>query len=111
LKNQGSFAIVLTTVATEQQAEELSQKILEKKLGVCVQTQKIKSRYWWNGKVQHSDEYLLSIKTKSDLFPDISEFIKQNHPYEIPEIIQIPITDRSDEYFEWMESVLNRKKS
>jgi periplasmic divalent cation tolerance protein len=108
---QNNFIIVLTTVETEQQAEELVQRILEKKLAACVRLQKIKSHYWWNGEVQHSDEYLLSIKTKTELFPNVSEFIKQNHPYEIPEIVQIPITDGSDEYFEWMESVLNRQKS
>jgi periplasmic divalent cation tolerance protein len=103
---RSNFIIVLTTVEDEQQAEDLAQKILEERLAACVKIQKIKSRYWWNGKIDHSDEYLLSIKTKADLFPNISEFIKQNHPYETPEIVQIPITDGLDEYFEWMESII-----
>jgi periplasmic divalent cation tolerance protein len=108
---QSNFSIVLTTVETERQAEELSQKILEKRLAACIQVQKIKGRYWWNGKIEHSDEYLLLIKTKIDLFPDLSEFIPQKHSYETPEIVQIPIINGSDEYFEWMDSVLNCKKS
>jgi periplasmic divalent cation tolerance protein len=103
---RSNFAIVLTTVETEQQAEELSQKILEKKLAVCVQIQEIKSRYWWKGEMKCGDEYLLLIKTKAELFCDISEFIKQNHPYETPEIVQIPITGGSDKYLEWIESVV-----
>jgi periplasmic divalent cation tolerance protein len=104
--HQSSFAIVLTTVESEQQAGELAQKILEERLAACVQIHKIRSRYWWNGKIEHGDEYLLSIKTKVDLFSDLSEFIKQNHSYEIPEIVQIPITGGSDKYLEWMESVI-----
>ncbi|MDR2782225.1 MAG: divalent-cation tolerance protein CutA [Holosporaceae bacterium] len=108
---QNNFIIVLTTVETEQQTEELSQKILEKKLGACVQTQKIKSRYWWKGEIKCGDEYLLSIKTKTKLFSDLSKFIEKNHPYETPEIVQIPIINGSDEYLEWLESVLICEKS
>jgi periplasmic divalent cation tolerance protein len=108
---QSSFIIVLTTVEIEQRAENLALKILEEKLAACVQIHKIKSNYWWNGEIKCDCEYLLSIKTKAELFHDISEFIKQNHPYEIPEIIQIPIISGSDEYLKWMESALNYKKS
>jgi periplasmic divalent cation tolerance protein len=53
----------------------------------------------------------LLLKTKAELFHDISAFIAKNHPYGIPEIVQIPITAGSDAYFEWMESALNYKKS
>ncbi|MDR2794536.1 MAG: divalent-cation tolerance protein CutA, partial [Holosporaceae bacterium] len=98
--------IVLTTVKTEQQAGELSQKILGKKLAACVQIQKIKSRYWWNGEIKFGNEYLLLIKTKTKLFSDLSKFIEKNHPYETPEIVQIPITGGSEKYLEWPESVI-----
>jgi periplasmic divalent cation tolerance protein len=108
---QSNFAIVLTTVGTEQQAEALAQKILEGKLAACIQIQKIKSSYWWNEKIEHGDEYLLSIKTKTNLFSSLSEFIKKNHSYETPEIIQIQIISGSNKYLEWMDSVLNYKKS
>jgi periplasmic divalent cation tolerance protein len=67
---QSNFVIVLTTVETERQAEDLSQKILEKRFAACVQIQQIRSRYWWNDKIAHSDEYLLSIKTRANLFCD-----------------------------------------
>jgi periplasmic divalent cation tolerance protein len=96
----------MTTVESEQQAEDLTQRILEEKLAACIQIHKIRSRYWWNGKIENSDEYLLSIKTRASMFSDLSNFIKQNHPYEIPEIVQIPITGGSDKYLEWMESVV-----
>jgi periplasmic divalent cation tolerance protein len=109
--NQSNFAIVLTAVVTEQQAEALAQRMLERKLAACIQIQKIKSYYRWNDKIAHDNEYLLLIKTKTNLFSDLSEFIKKNHSYETPEIIQIPIISGSNKYLEWMESVLNHKKS
>jgi periplasmic divalent cation tolerance protein len=97
---------VLTTVETEQQAEVFAQKILEEKLAACVQIQKIQSRYWWNEKIERADEYLLSIKTRADLSSELSDFIKQNHFYEIPEIVQIPIAGGSEEYLNWMRSAV-----
>jgi periplasmic divalent cation tolerance protein len=106
LKSRNNFAIILTTIETEQQAENLAQKILEERLAACVQIQEIKSRYWWKGEIKCGDEYLLLIKTKTKLFSDLSKFIKQNHPYETPEIVQIPITSGSEKYLEWLESVI-----
>jgi periplasmic divalent cation tolerance protein len=103
--NKSSFVIILTTIGTKQQAEDLAQKILEAKLAACVQIQKIQSRYWWNGKIECGDEYLLSIKTCADLFAELVDFIKQNHSYEIPAIVQIPIIDGSSEYLNWIGSV------
>lgn len=100
------YSIVLTTVALENDAEVLAEKLLQAKLATCVQIQKIKSFYTWNGKIERSDEYLLSIKTRTDLFENIFEFIKQKHSYEIPEIIQIPITNGSDEYLAWIRESL-----
>ncbi|MDR0580794.1 MAG: divalent-cation tolerance protein CutA [Holosporaceae bacterium] len=95
-------AIVLTTVDSESEAEKFANKILEAKLAACIQIQKIKSRYQWNGKIQRSDEYLLSIKTQADLFDELSEFIKKNHTYETPEILQISVTNVSNDYWQWI---------
>jgi periplasmic divalent cation tolerance protein len=97
-----SCSIVLTTVNDARQSEALSGKILEKKLAACVQIQKIKSFYRWQGKVEHNDEYLLLIKTRSGLFAELSAFIKENHSYQTPEIVELPIENGSDEYLGWI---------
>jgi periplasmic divalent cation tolerance protein len=109
--NKNSFVIVLTTIGTKQQAEIIAQKILEAKLAACVQIQKTQSRYWWNEKIECSNEYLLSIKTRDDLFDELVDFIKQNHFYEIPEIVQIPITNGLEKYLEWMKSTVKCRVS
>jgi periplasmic divalent cation tolerance protein len=100
--------IVLTTTDSEEESEKLAQMLLEEKLAACVQIQKIKSHYRWNEKIECADEYLLMIKTRPNLFSEISELICQNHSYETPEIVQIPITRGSPKYLAWIESTLEQ---
>jgi periplasmic divalent cation tolerance protein len=100
--------IIITTAGSEEESEKLARMLLGEKLAACVQIQRIKSHYWWNEKIECADEYLLMIKTRTNLFVEISELICQNHSYETPEIIQIPITDGSQKYFEWIESVVKK---
>lgn len=101
---KAEYSIILTTVSLETEAEDLAEKLLETKLAACIQIWKIKSLYRWDEKIERSNEYLLSIKTKSDLFVKVSELIKQNHTYETPEIVQIPITNGLNEYLSWINN-------
>ncbi|MDR1982319.1 MAG: divalent-cation tolerance protein CutA [Holosporaceae bacterium] len=100
------YSIVLSTLKSEEDAEILAQKLLQKKLAFCVQIQKIKSFYPWKNEIEHADEHLLLIKTRTDLFQELSEYIRLNHSYKIPEIVQIPIIDGSKEYLDWGSSVV-----
>ncbi|MDR1375734.1 MAG: divalent-cation tolerance protein CutA [Holosporaceae bacterium] len=98
-------SIILTTTRRRAQAEALAEKILEQKLAACIQIQKTKSFYSWHEKIERSEEYLLLIKTRTILGSKLSEFIRQNHDYQIPEIVQIPISDGSPEYLSWISAV------
>jgi periplasmic divalent cation tolerance protein len=80
-----NYSIILSTLKSEEDAEILARKILEKKLAFCIQIQKIKSFYPWNNKIERVDEYLLLIKTRTDLFQELSEYVKLNHGYKTPE--------------------------
>ena len=86
------YVVVLTTIGNEKQAEDIAKKILDKKLAACIQVQQIKSYYMWKGETCNDPECLLLIKTRASLFSELETFIRQNHSYETPEIIQIPIT-------------------
>jgi periplasmic divalent cation tolerance protein len=96
------YVMVISSVVSEEKAEILAKEILRRNLGACIQIQKIKSFYKWNGTIKRNDEFSLIIKTRSDLFSPLSEYIKKNHDYGIPEIIQIPIANGSQEYLEWL---------
>jgi periplasmic divalent cation tolerance protein len=100
---ENTYILVLTTVASEQQANDLARSIVEAGLGACVQIQSIRSVYRWKGEVCAEPECLLMIKTTEAHYPSLEEHIKANHSYETPEIIKLPITGGSPEYLGWID--------
>ncbi|MDR1173367.1 MAG: divalent-cation tolerance protein CutA [Puniceicoccales bacterium] len=102
---QSDYIIVLTTVSSGKLAEDLAKGMVGERLAACVQIQQIESFFGWADDIEHSNEYLLVIKTKAVLFEDLSRFILQNHDYRIPEIVQIPIVEGSKPYLEWIGAV------
>lgn len=99
------YAVVLTTTGDEQAADELAKKIILAKLAACVQIQKIKSHYEWKGSLNCDAECLLLIKTRYELFDELESFIRKNHTYETPEIIQVPVTKGFKGYLSWIDEV------
>ena len=99
--------IVLTTVPTFEEAGQLAEKIVDGKLAACVQIlPQITSVYVWNGKLQKEPEHLLLIKTLPEKFDELSEFIKANHSYTVPEILAIDAEKVSEPYREWLQQVI-----
>jgi len=102
--------IVLTTTATGEEAQRIANGIIEAKLAACVQIlPKMTSVYFWEGKVQTEPEHLLLIKTLEEKFDALSEFIRTNHSYDVPEIVAIDVDRVSEDYLSWISSVLNGK--
>jgi len=100
-----NLIIIETTFSKISKAKKLAKILLEKKLTACVQFTSINSAYIWQEKIQNSKEILLTIKTKESLFDKIAQIIKDNHEYELPEIISKKIT-ASDDYSRWLKSSL-----
>ncbi|WP_300456427.1 divalent-cation tolerance protein CutA [Desulfobacula sp.] len=97
------YCIVLTTCPNDEEAKTLASKLLEKNLAACVQLSSITSYYNWKG-ITHADpEIRLVIKTRARRYESVEQFIKKNHSYDVPQIVQIPITDGSDEFLDWMD--------
>jgi periplasmic divalent cation tolerance protein len=99
------YAMVITTCDSQEQADLIIHDLLEKKLIACVQTQSIKSYYTWKGKVEISEEILLLMKSKFNLYGKIQDSIRAKHNYEIPEIIQLPILNGLADYLNWIDEV------
>ena len=97
-----SFCMIMTTTDNEKEADRLSVLLVERRLAACVQVMEIQSTYVWQGKVVREPEYLLQIKTRADLFSEVETVIIENHSYEVPEIIQVPIMQGSEKYLDWM---------
>ncbi len=96
------FGIVFTTVATPDDARRLADGLLEKRLAACVQTLAIQSAYRWKGAVQREPEQLLLIKTRVALYPAVEAHLRAHHPYDLPEIVRLPIAAGSPDYLRWL---------
>src|ERR1035441_4581266 len=83
---ENTYALVLTTLATDQQAGELARSIVSAGLAACVQIQSLRSVYKWEGEIRTEPEWLLLIKTTEDRYRSLEQHIKAHHSYETPEI-------------------------
>ncbi|MEM8666010.1 MAG: divalent-cation tolerance protein CutA [Planctomycetota bacterium] len=98
-----SIAVVLTTVATPEDADRLANALLEAGLVACVQVDgPIMSHYRWQGKQEQSAEYRMMIKIKRSVWATLREKLAEIHPYDVPEIIMLPIEAANDAYHNWV---------
>jgi len=101
------FYLVLTTVKTRAKAERVAKKIVGEKLAACVNVvPSISSTYRWKGKIEHSRETLLLIKTSGEKLDKLVKRIEELHSYEVPEIIALPIERGLPEYLKWLRESL-----
>ncbi len=95
--------VVLTTIGSKELAEKLAEQLVERRLAACVNILgPIHSVYRWNDNVEHEDEHLLLIKTTTDHATGLQAVIKQLHPYELPEHLELVIDGGSEEYLAWL---------
>ena len=95
--------LAMTSVGTEQQAVEISEELIARRLATCINIVPcLRSIYRWKGKVCEDTEYLLLIKTPEKLFEDVSSAIREFHSYELPEILAMPVTAAEDNFHRWV---------
>jgi periplasmic divalent cation tolerance protein len=97
--------LVLTTCPGSITAKKMANELVVERLAACVQIiPGVQSFFRWVGKVDTSEELLLLIKTTSERLPDLQTRIKSLHPYELPEIVAVPISDGLEGYLAWIEA-------
>ena len=95
------FAYIVCKNKSE--AKKIGKILLQERLAACVNIfDKMNSMYWWKGKIEEANETVLIAKTTPKLFPKLSKKVKSVHSYEVPCILQIPITDGNKEYVDWL---------
>lgn len=104
-------AVVLCTVGSAEDAEGIAGALVERGLAACVNVVPgVTSFYRWKGETARDAEWLLVIKTTSGRFEDLRGALVELHPYEVPEIIALPIAQGHTPYLEWIdESVAARE--
>jgi periplasmic divalent cation tolerance protein len=99
--------VILSTCATQEEAEKLALLLLERRLAACVNViPAVRSFYRWKGAVESAIECLLVIKTSHEMFEPLRAVLEQAHSYEVPEVLALPILDGSPNYLNWLETNL-----
>jgi periplasmic divalent cation tolerance protein len=95
--------VVLTTIGSNDAAEKLARELVERRLAACVNIiGPIRSIYRWQKTVHNDQEFLLVIKTTSERAAQLRSVIKELHPYELPECIDLAVEGGSQEYLAWL---------
>ena len=94
---------VITTTAQRKDADALAKAILKQRLAACVQIGgPVDSSYWWNGRIETAQEFVLTIKTRRDLYERLEQAILKLHSYDVPEILALPAVAVSPGYLKWL---------
>lgn len=97
------ITLIMTSVGTEQQAVEISEELIARRLATCINIVPcLRSIYRWKGKICEDTEHLLLIKTPQRLFDEVAAAIREFHSYELPEILAFPITNAETNFHEWV---------
>ena len=105
------FVLILTTCPDAQTAERMAGLLVEEKLAACVNILGgMRSVYTWRGAVETTNEHLLIIKTARERYREVERAIRVNHPYELPEVIAVPIKAGSEAYLGWISALVCGKQ-
>ncbi|MFM8152526.1 MAG: divalent-cation tolerance protein CutA [Polynucleobacter victoriensis] len=102
--------MLITTVASAEEANNLAQKTVENGLAACAQVQATcHSVYKWQGKLESATEYPIHFKTNESKKSALFQFIKEQHSYDVPEIISLKLDDVDPMYATWLNAQLATK--
>ena len=99
--------LVFSTVPSVSEGKKIASLLIKKKLAACVNlVPKVRSFFRWRGRIEHTEELLLVIKTDFRHLRDLSKTVRQSHSYEIPELIACQISWGDPSYLDWLANSL-----
>ncbi len=97
----------MTSTVNRAEAKIIARSLLKEKLIVCASViNNVSSLFWWKQKVEETEECVLLMKSRRDLFNQIEERVRSLHSYKVPEIVLLPIINGSSDYLKWIDSSL-----
>ncbi|MFF8774269.1 divalent-cation tolerance protein CutA [Kitasatospora sp. NPDC015120] len=102
--NSSDLLVMTTTHDDETRARALAAAVVRARLAACAQVYPIRSVYWWEGEVQDTAEWRVDFKTRAELADALTGFVNDNHAYDTPELIAVPVVAGSPGYLEWVRA-------
>ncbi len=103
MMENGENVVIFITTTSDEESKKIANILLEARKVACVNiVPKISSFFWWQERLDSAQEHLLICKTKASLLKEIVRLVKENHSYEVPEIIAVPIIGGNPDYLEWI---------
>ena len=98
------YFVLLSTFPNKKDAERVAEGLIEKKLAACCSLiPGLSSFFIWEGKKERAKEFLLLMKVEKSCLQKLHAFLKRHHPYEVPELIGLPVTTGDSSYLTWVE--------
>ena len=98
------FIVVFVTAGSSTEGERLARAVVQERLAACVNRIKhVQSVYRWQGQIEETEEELLVIKTRKELFSALEKKVRELHSYSVPEIIALPLVEGNEAYLRWLE--------
>ncbi len=97
------FIQVSTTVDSKARADKIARRLLDERVASCVQVLgPIQSDYWWKGRIERTKEWICFIKARARDYQRIEASIRKVHPYDVPEILALPVLSGNIDYLDWI---------
>jgi periplasmic divalent cation tolerance protein len=99
---KGDRVILVLSTVPESESARISETLVSERLVACVNAAPVRSCYRWKGEICRDREELLVMKTRESLFPRVLERVREIHPYELPEILALPVWGGFQGYLRWV---------
>jgi periplasmic divalent cation tolerance protein len=97
------YQAALITVPDRRTGLSLARGLIGRRLAACVNiVPGVRSIYRWKGKVEEASELLLVVKTRRGLLKKLTSFVRENHPYSVPEVVALPVVGGNPDYLAWL---------
>ena len=103
--NESTELVVLfITTDSPEEAHKIAEVLIKQRKAACVNiVPGVSSLFWWQDKIESASENLLIVKTKASLLNEIIRLVIENHSYEVPEVVALPIVGGNQDYLEWID--------
>jgi periplasmic divalent cation tolerance protein len=107
-----AYIQVVTTTQRKEDAERIGRALVDERLAACVQiVGPITSVYRWRGAVETAEEWQCWAKGRRELYERMEAAIRRLHPYEVPEILAVPVAAGAESYLAWLDEQLDRNEA